>query len=194
MRRASFAGKLRLGHSKQTYDQIATPTLPSPIEAKSLAMSGDNSLRFEEEQSRSPIVPRERQTHRKRSAQRKGRLCPRLERCRTKSLWRRASISACRTARARKQSRREKSKVSMAREGYPSRRCKCNNFNVYGVFGRDNLASANSLGFAILAVRRIINLRSLNTAFVRSPPPLPKVLWSLLSLPPENHGLAPKRP
>jgi hypothetical protein len=25
----------------------------------------------------------------------------------------------------------------MAREGYPSRRRKCNNFNAYGVFGRD---------------------------------------------------------
>src|SRR5260370_42188801 len=29
---------------------------------------------------------------------------------------------------------------------------------------------------------------------VRSPPPLPKVLLSLLPLPPENHRLGPKRP
>src|SRR5205814_1927954 len=37
---------------------FATPTLPSPIEAKSLAMpGGDNRLRFDKEQRRSPIVP-----------------------------------------------------------------------------------------------------------------------------------------
>jgi hypothetical protein len=48
-----------------------------------------------------------------------------------------ARISACRTARARKQSRREKSTVSMVWEGYRSRLCKCNNFNRNGLFGRD---------------------------------------------------------
>jgi|SRR5216684_2980265 len=36
---------------------IATPTLPSPIEAKTLAMPGDNGLRFDDEQCRSPVVP-----------------------------------------------------------------------------------------------------------------------------------------
>src|SRR6266851_7141081 len=36
---------------------IVTPTLPSPIEAKSLAMPGDNGLRLDNEQCRSPIVP-----------------------------------------------------------------------------------------------------------------------------------------
>ena len=50
-----------------------------------------------------------------------------------------ARISACRTARARKQSRREKSTVSMVSEGYRSRLCKCNNFNENGLFGRDRL-------------------------------------------------------
>ncbi len=40
---------------------FATPTLPSPIEAKSLAMpGGDNRLRFDKEQRRSPIVPQPR--------------------------------------------------------------------------------------------------------------------------------------
>jgi hypothetical protein len=43
------------GHRWATF---ATPTLPSPIEAKSLAMPGDNSLRFDKEQCRTPIVPR----------------------------------------------------------------------------------------------------------------------------------------
>ncbi len=46
-------------------------------------------------------------------------------------------ISDGKMHRARKQSRREKSRVSMAEEGYPSRLCKCNNFNVNGPFGRD---------------------------------------------------------
>ncbi len=40
---------------------FATPTLPSPIEAKSLAMPGDNRLRFDKEQRRSPIVPQPRE-------------------------------------------------------------------------------------------------------------------------------------
>src|SRR5207302_2949152 len=41
---------------------FATPTLPSPIEAKSLAMPSDNRLRFDKEQRRSPIVPQPRDT------------------------------------------------------------------------------------------------------------------------------------
>ena len=48
-----------------------------------------------------------------------------------------ARISACRKAQARKQSRREKSRVSMAREGYRLWFCKCNDFNLHGVFSRD---------------------------------------------------------
>ena len=36
---------------------FATPTLPSPIEAKPLAMPGDDGLRFDKEQCRSPTVP-----------------------------------------------------------------------------------------------------------------------------------------
>src|SRR5436305_14990771 len=40
---------------------FAIPTLPSPIEAKSLAMPGDNRLRFDKEQRRSPIVPQPRE-------------------------------------------------------------------------------------------------------------------------------------
>jgi hypothetical protein len=36
---------------------FATPTLPSPIDAKSLAMPGDNRLRFDKEQCRTPIIP-----------------------------------------------------------------------------------------------------------------------------------------
>src|SRR6266513_526007 len=48
-----------------------------------------------------------------------------------------ARISACRKARARKQSRREKSRVSMARESYRLWFCKCNDFNLHGVFSRD---------------------------------------------------------
>jgi hypothetical protein len=40
-----------------------------------------------------------------------------------------------------------------------------------------------------------INSRDLEIGgHVRSPPPLPKVLLSLLSLPPETHGLGPKKP
>src|SRR2546430_8562528 len=35
-----------------------TTLFRSPIEAKSLAMPGDNRLRFDKEQRRSPIVPR----------------------------------------------------------------------------------------------------------------------------------------
>src|SRR5580704_16824762 len=49
-----------------------------------------------------------------------------------------ARISACRTARDRKQSRREKSKVNMVWKGYRSRLHKCNDFNAYGLFSRDN--------------------------------------------------------
>src|SRR5260370_26453041 len=40
---------------------FATPTLLPPIMAKALAMPGDNSLRFDEEQCRSPIVPQARE-------------------------------------------------------------------------------------------------------------------------------------
>ena len=36
---------------------FATPTLPSPIEAKSLAMPGDDGLRLDKDQRRTPIVP-----------------------------------------------------------------------------------------------------------------------------------------
>ena len=36
---------------------FATPTLPSPIEAKALAMPSDNRLRFDKEQCQTPIVP-----------------------------------------------------------------------------------------------------------------------------------------
>jgi hypothetical protein len=36
---------------------FATPTLPSPIEAKSVAMPGDNRLRFDNELCGTPIVP-----------------------------------------------------------------------------------------------------------------------------------------
>jgi hypothetical protein len=36
-------------------------TLPSPIEAKSLAMPGDDGLRFDKEQCRTPIVPQPRE-------------------------------------------------------------------------------------------------------------------------------------
>ena len=36
---------------------LAAPTLPCPIDAKSLAMPGDNGLWFEMEQCRSPGVP-----------------------------------------------------------------------------------------------------------------------------------------
>src|ERR1700730_584263 len=49
-----------------------------------------------------------------------------------------ARISACRTARDRKQSRREKSKVNMVWKGYRSRLHKCNDFNAYGLFSRDS--------------------------------------------------------
>ncbi len=36
---------------------FATPTLPCPIEAKSLPMPGDDGLRLDKEQCRSPVVP-----------------------------------------------------------------------------------------------------------------------------------------
>src|SRR5258708_8936570 len=49
---------------------FSTPTLPCPIEAKSLPMPGDNALRLDNEQCRSPIIQKsESQTHRTRSAQ-----------------------------------------------------------------------------------------------------------------------------
>ena len=41
-------------YSRATF---TTPTLPSPIEAKSLAMPGDYRLRFDEEQCRAPFAP-----------------------------------------------------------------------------------------------------------------------------------------
>jgi len=41
-------------HRRATF---ATPTLPSPIEAKPLAMPVDDGLRFDNEQCRSPVVP-----------------------------------------------------------------------------------------------------------------------------------------
>jgi hypothetical protein len=34
----------------------------------------------------------------------------------------------------------------MAWEGYRSRVCKCNDFNVYGIFGRDNLCPHHDVG------------------------------------------------
>ena len=42
------------GHRWATF---ATPTLPSPIEAKSLAMPGNDGLRLDKDQRRTPIVP-----------------------------------------------------------------------------------------------------------------------------------------
>jgi hypothetical protein len=45
----------------------------------------------------------------------------------------------------RKQSRREKSRVSMAWGGHWSRYGKYNDFNVYGLFGRDNYHQGESL-------------------------------------------------
>src|SRR6266850_5881583 len=45
-------------HRRATF---ATPTLPSPIEAKPLAMPGDNGLQFDNEQCRSPVVPQPRE-------------------------------------------------------------------------------------------------------------------------------------
>src|SRR5229473_1347144 len=48
---------------------FATPTLPSPIEAKSPAMPGDDSLRFNNAE-RESFHNRESQTHRTRSAKR----------------------------------------------------------------------------------------------------------------------------
>jgi len=39
------------------YFSVKMTTLPSPIEAKSLAMPGDDGLRFDKEQCRTPIVP-----------------------------------------------------------------------------------------------------------------------------------------
>ena len=69
---------------------------------------------------------RESQTHRTRSAQRRRSLWPRLERCRTKTWWRRARISAYRTARARKPGRLPDATLYMQR------------FNVCELFGRDS--------------------------------------------------------
>src|SRR5713101_3090383 len=106
----------------------------------------------------------ESQTHRTRSAHLRRRLCPRLERCRTKSWCRRAKISAWRTARAWKQSRSEKSRVSMAWEGYRSRLCKCNDFNVYGLFGRDNKKCKMERHGARFVLPRV---RSLDAVYVR---------------------------
>src|SRR6266480_6055895 len=52
---------------------FATPTLPSPIEAKSLAMPGDNRLGLTRSNAdRQSFHTRESQTHRTRSAHRDG--------------------------------------------------------------------------------------------------------------------------
>jgi len=42
---------------RRCWTTFATPTLPCPIEAKTPAMPGNNGLRLENEQCRSPIVP-----------------------------------------------------------------------------------------------------------------------------------------
>src|SRR6266480_7896763 len=75
-----------------------------------------------------------------------------------------ARISACRKAQARKQSRREKSRVSMAREGYRLWFCKCNDFNLHGVFSRDrfdfactHFVLATSLGSSANAHRATLS-------------------------------------
>jgi hypothetical protein len=44
-----------------------------------------------------------------------------------------------------KQSRREKSKVSMVWKAYRSRLHKCNDFNAYGLFSRDTLPQGSSI-------------------------------------------------
>src|SRR5260370_34468773 len=43
--------------SRHCWAAFATPTLPRPIEARTPAMPGDNGLRLDNEQCRSPIVP-----------------------------------------------------------------------------------------------------------------------------------------
>src|SRR5882724_8248337 len=111
----------------------------NPLRCQAMTVSGLTRSSAE----RQSFHNRESQTHKTWSAQRRRSLRPRLERCKTRSWCRSARISACRTARARKQSRREKSMVSMVWEGYRSRLCKCNNFNENGLFGRDNSLSAS---------------------------------------------------
>jgi hypothetical protein len=124
---------------RYTRSSFTMATLPIPIQTKPLAMPGDDRLRLDQEQCRAPIVPQSRKpdpqdtvsptetqpTATARTLQDQ-QLMPESK-----------DLSACRTARARKQSRREKSTVRMVWEGYRSRLCKCNNFDENGVFGRD---------------------------------------------------------
>jgi hypothetical protein len=91
---------------------------------------------------------RESQTHLCRSVAERLSRRPRLERCRTKSWCRSARISACKTARVRKQPRRanksEKNAVNMGSAAHFQQRFKFNFFNVDGVFGRDSAKTFGS--------------------------------------------------
>src|ERR1039458_7631437 len=70
---------------------------------------------------------------------------PRLDRCRTRSWCLSAIISACRTARVRKQSRRDMSNVNMVRAAYNSQVRKFNSFIQNGLFGRDRRSNKRLL-------------------------------------------------
>lgn len=104
---------------------------------------------------RQPVHSRESQTHNSRSEGCKRRRWPRLERCRTKSWCRSAIISACRTARARKQSRRETSRVNMAPAAYMQHICNFNHFSKNELSGRDRLTSNSAPSAARDKLRRI---------------------------------------
>jgi hypothetical protein len=89
-----------------------------------------------------PLQRRESQTHKNRSAiLRRGRM-PRLDRWRTRSWWRRASISACSATRVRMLRRRtnnsEEMIVNMARGTYCESLFKLNRINENRVLGRDS--------------------------------------------------------
>lgn len=96
---------------------------------------------------RQPVHNLESQTHKRRSVARKRTRWPLVERCRTRSWWRRARISACRPARVRRQAGADKSRktkrVNVALAAYTPRLCKFNRFNKNGLFSRDTPPRAN---------------------------------------------------
>jgi hypothetical protein len=123
---------------RYTRSSFKMATFPIPIQSKLLAMPGDDSLRLDEEQCRAPIVPQSRKPDPQDTVSpTETQLTPTARTLQDEKLMPECK-NLCLQARARKQSRREKSTGNMVWEGYRSRLCKCNNFNENGLFGRDS--------------------------------------------------------
>lgn len=102
---------------------FATPTLPSPIEAKSLAMPGDDRLWLDQEQRRTPIVPQSGEPNPRDS----------IRPAKTQL------VTAARTLQDQELVAESKTLCLQNDPGYESRLCKCNDFNANGLFGRDRV-------------------------------------------------------